>query len=47
MFVVLMTAWFLGWIVFPIAGGLIHVLLAMGVIALILHFKRERSRAAI
>jgi Family of unknown function (DUF5670) len=40
LFVVLLVAWILGWGVFHIAGGLIHLLLILAVISLILHFVR-------
>ena len=45
MFVVLLVAWILGFSVFHVAGGLIHLLLIFAVIALILHFVRG-TRAA-
>jgi Family of unknown function (DUF5670) len=40
LFVVLLVAWVLGWGVFHVAGGLIHLLLILAVISLILHFVR-------
>jgi hypothetical protein len=40
LFVVLLIAWVLGWTVFHVAGGLIHLLLIIAVISLILHFVR-------
>ena len=46
LFVVLLVAWLLGFSVFHVAGGLIHLLLIFAVIALILHFVRGRTRAA-
>jgi hypothetical protein len=36
----LLVAWLLGWAVFKVAGGLIHILLIVAVILLILHFVR-------
>lgn len=39
---VLFVAWVLGWLVFHVAGGLIHILLVVGVITLIVHFVRGR-----
>ena len=39
-FIVLLVAWLLGWGVFHVATGLIHILLIVAVIALILHFVR-------
>ena len=45
LFIVLLAAWILGWGVFHVAGGLIHLLLIAAVIALVLHFVRGTSRA--
>jgi len=42
LFVVLLAAWLLGWVGFHLAGGLIHLLLIVALIALILHFVRGR-----
>ena len=44
LFVVLLIAWVLGWGVFHVAGGLIHILLIVAVISLILHFVRGTTR---
>jgi len=41
-FVVLFVAWALGWFVFHLAGGLIHLLLVVAVISLVVHFTRGR-----
>jgi hypothetical protein len=40
--IVLFVAWVLGWFVFHVAGGLIHVLLVVAIITLIVHFVRGR-----
>jgi uncharacterized protein DUF5670 len=40
LFIVLLLAWILGWGVFHVASGLIHILLIVAVISLILHFVR-------
>jgi hypothetical protein len=40
--IVLLVAWVLGWFVFHVAGGLIHVLLVGAIITLIVHFVRGR-----
>ncbi|HEX3321440.1 MAG TPA: lmo0937 family membrane protein [Terriglobales bacterium] len=40
LFVVLLIAWLLGFTVFHVAGGLIHLLLIFAVISLVLHFFR-------
>jgi Family of unknown function (DUF5670) len=41
-FVVLFVAWALGWFVFHLAGGLIHLLLVVAAISLVIHFVRGR-----
>ncbi len=46
LFVVLLVAWILGWGVFHVAGGLIHLLLILAVISLILHFVRGAAARA-
>lgn len=40
LFAVLLVAWLLGFGVFHVAGGLIHLLLVLAVISLVLHFVR-------
>lgn len=40
--IVLFVLWVLGWLVFHVAGGLIHVLLVVAVITLIVHFVRGK-----
>ena len=45
LFVVLLVAWVLGFGVFHVAGGLIHLLILFAVISLIVHFVRGTSRA--
>jgi hypothetical protein len=42
LFIVCFVAWVLGGFVFHVAGGLIHILLAVAVISLIVHFARGR-----
>jgi hypothetical protein len=37
-----LIVWVLGWVAFHVAGGLIHVLLAVAVISLVVHFLRGR-----
>lgn len=44
LFAVLLVAWLLGFSVFHVAGGLIHILLVFAIISLILHFVRGRTR---
>lgn len=39
--IILGILWLLGWLVFHIAGGLIHLLLVIAVIAIIVHFARR------
>jgi hypothetical protein len=46
LFVVLVVAWLLGWGVFHIAGGLIHLLLILAAISVIAHFVRGRGAGA-
>ena len=45
LFVVLLVLWLLGFLAFHVAGGLIHLLLIVAVIALVIHFLRGRSAA--
>ncbi len=45
LFVILLIAWILGWGVFHVASGLIHILLIVAVVALILHFVRGAARS--
>ena len=45
LFAVLLVAWVLGFGVFHVAGGLIHLLILFAVISLIMHFVRGTSRA--
>lgn len=45
-FLVLMIAWFCGWVVFHVTSGLIHILLVVAVVSLILHFIRGRHAEA-
>ncbi len=42
--VILLVAWLLGFLAFNVAGGLIHILLVIAVVALIMHFVRGRGR---
>ena len=45
-FLVLMIAWFLGWIVFGVSSGLIHILLGAAVLSFLFHFFRGRHAEA-
>jgi Family of unknown function (DUF5670) len=40
LFVILLIGWILGWGVFHVAGGLIHLLLIVALISLVVHFVR-------
>jgi hypothetical protein len=40
--IVLFVVWLLGWFVFHVAGGLIHVLLVVAIVTLIVHFVRGK-----
>jgi hypothetical protein len=42
----LLVAWILGFAVFHIAGGLIHLLIVIAVISAIVHFVRGGARTA-
>jgi hypothetical protein len=44
--VILIVAWLLGFTVFHVAGGLIHLLLICAVISIIFHFIRGRRTMA-
>jgi Family of unknown function (DUF5670) len=46
LFAVLLVMWLLGFAAFHVAGGLIHILLLIAVIALVMHFVRGRSIAS-
>ena len=41
--VILLIAWLLGFVAFHVAGGLIHILLVIAVVAIIMHFIRGRG----
>jgi Family of unknown function (DUF5670) len=43
LFVIFVLCWIFGWLLFHIAGGLIHVLLVVAVISLVWHFVRPRA----
>jgi Family of unknown function (DUF5670) len=45
LFFLLLGAWVILWAAFHVAGGLIHILLVIAVIALVLHLVRGRSAA--
>lgn len=40
--ILLVVAWVLGWFVFHVAGGVLHILLVAAAILLIVHFLRGR-----
>ena len=42
---ILVVLWLLGFVAFHVAGGLIHILLIIAVIAIIVHFVRGRGAA--
>lgn len=46
LFFVLVIAWLFSWLLFHVAGGLIHILLVVAVVSLILHFVRGGRSAA-
>jgi hypothetical protein len=41
--VILFLAWAFGFLVFHVAGGLIHLLILLAVISVVVHFARGRS----
>lgn len=43
--VILVVAWVLGFSVFHVAGGVIHLLLLLAVISIVWHFVSGRRRA--
>lgn len=43
LFFVFLVFWVLGWLVFHVAGGLIHALLVVAVVSLVWHFVAGRS----
>ena len=42
LFFVFLIGWLIAWAAFHVAGGFVHVLVVIAVIALILHFVRGR-----
>ena len=40
LFAILLIAWIMGWTVFHVTSGLIHILLVVALISLVLHFVR-------
>jgi Family of unknown function (DUF5670) len=45
-FVILLVAWLLGFTLFHVASGLIHLLLILALISIIMHFVRGRGKTA-
>ena len=45
LFAILLVLWLLGFTVFHVASGLIHLLLIIAVISLVMHFVRGRRIA--
>jgi Flp pilus assembly protein TadB len=45
-FFVLLIIWLVSWLAFHVAGGLIHLLLVIAIIALVIHLLRGRGRSA-
>ena len=41
--IILLVLWALGFFIFPVAGGLVHVLLIIAVIAIVWHFVKGRG----
>jgi hypothetical protein len=40
---ILLVLWILGWLVFHIAGGLIHILLVIAVVVIVWNFVTKRT----
>ena len=40
--VVLLVLWALGFFVFPVVGGLVHILIVLAIIAVVVHFVTGR-----
>ena len=45
-FLVLMLVWFLGWIVFGVSSGLIHIVPGVALVSFVLYFFRGRHAEA-
>ena len=45
LFFILLVVWLLAWGALHVAGGFIHILIVIAVIALIIHFVRRRPAA--
>lgn len=45
LFIVFLIIWLVAWAAFHVAGGFIHLLVVIAVLALILHFIRRRPAA--
>jgi hypothetical protein len=43
LFLILLVVWLGGWLMFHVAGALIHILLIFAVISLVVHLVRGRS----
>ena len=41
--IVLLVLWALGFFIFPVVGGLIHIILIIAVISIIWHFLKGRN----
>jgi hypothetical protein len=44
---ILLVLWLFGFIVVPVGGSLIHILLIIGIIVVILHFVGGRGRSRV
>jgi hypothetical protein len=42
-FFIFLVLWMLGFLAFPVLGGIIHLLLIVAVVSLILHFSQDRA----
>ncbi len=46
LFIIFLVGWLIAWVAFHVAAGGIHILLALAVIFLLIHFFRGGRRAA-
>lgn len=45
--IILIILWALGFFIFPVVGGLVHILLIIAVIAIVWHFLKGRHRTQV
>ena len=45
--IILLILWALGFFLFPVVGGLVHIVLVIAVIALVWHFIKGKNRTQV